>query len=172
VVDYVAVHKIEDVFLACLWEGYVEKDNRDRFTEAFIETVRALNEAGSKVWIVLQLPSHDAPVPKKLVHSVLFGGDSQSWLRTRDEHLRRKEVMLEIKRLSNGLDVTFLDPALLFYDPSTKRYRVEKDRKALYNDEVHITTTTARNLIAPWLRTAVGKNLALEMRRPQSESRL
>ena len=66
--------------------------------------------------------------------------------------------MLKIERLSKGLDVRFLDPAPLFYDPLTKRYRVEKDRKALYYDEVHITITTAVEVIAPWLRAAVGKN--------------
>jgi hypothetical protein len=162
VIDYVAAHKIRDIFLACLWEGYVDKYDRDRFTEAFIETVRELNNAGSKVWVVLQLPSHDAPVAKQLVRSMLFGVESGSWQRTFDEHLRRTEVMLEIERLSKGLDVTFLDPAPLFYDPSTKKYQVEKDGKALYYDEVHITITTALKVIAPWLRAAVGKNFALE----------
>ena len=162
VIDYVAAHKIRDIFLACLWEGYVDKYDRDRFTEAFIETVRELNNAGSKVWVVLQLPSHDAPVAKQLVRSMLFGVESGSWQRTFDEHLRRTEVMLEIERLSKGLDVTFLDPAPLFYDPLTKKYRVETDGKALYYDEVHITITTALKVIAPWLRAAVGKNFALE----------
>ena len=162
VVDYVAVHKIESIFLVCLWEGYFDKYDRDRFTGAFIETVRALNEAGSKVWVVLQLPSHDAPVAKRLARSTMFGGDSGSWQRTPEEHLRRTEAMLEIERLSKGLDVRFLDPAPLFYDPLTKRYRVEKDGKALYYDEVHITITTALKVIAPWLRAAVGKNFALE----------
>ena len=66
VVEYAAVHKIRNIFLACLWEGYVDKYDRDRFTAAFIETVRALNDAGSKVWVVLQMPSHDAPVAKEL----------------------------------------------------------------------------------------------------------
>jgi peptidoglycan/LPS O-acetylase OafA/YrhL len=158
VVDYVAVHKIKDIFLACLWEGYVENYDRGNFTRAFIETVRALNDAGAKVWVVLQLPSHDAPVAKSLVRSILFGSDNRSWQRTSDEHLRRTEVMLEIERLSKGLDVRFLDPAPLFYDPLTKKYRVEKDGKALYYDQVHITTTTALKVIGPWLRDAVGSN--------------
>jgi peptidoglycan/LPS O-acetylase OafA/YrhL len=162
VVDYVALHKIKDVFLACLWEGYVDKYDRDRFIGAFVETLRALNDAGSKVWVVLQLPSHDAPVAKRLVRSILFGAGNGSWQRTHVEHLRRTEVMLEIERLCKGFDVRFLDPAPLFYDPLTKRYRVEKDGKALYYDEVHITITTALNVIAPWLRSAVGKNFALE----------
>ena len=70
--------------------------------------------------------------------------------------------MHEIERLSKGLDVRFLDPAPLFYDPLTKRYQVEKDGKALYYDEVHITITTALKVIAPWLRAAVGENFALE----------
>jgi peptidoglycan/LPS O-acetylase OafA/YrhL len=158
VVDYVAAHRIKDIFLACLWEGYVDKYDRDRFTGAFIETVRALNDAGSKVWVVLQTPSHDAPVAKRLVRSTLFGADNGSWQRSPDEHLRRTQVMLEIERLSKGLNVRFLDPAPLFYDPLTGRYRVEKDGKALYYDEVHITITTALNVIAPWLRAAVEKN--------------
>jgi hypothetical protein len=162
VVDYIAAHKIKDVFLACLWEGYAGKYDRERFTGAFIETVRALNDAGSKVWVVLQLPSHDAPVAKELVRAMLFGADSGSWQRTLDDHLRRTEVMLEIERLSKGLDVRFLDPAPLFYDPLTKRYQVEKDGKALYYDEVHITVTTALKVIAPWLRAAVGETFALE----------
>jgi SGNH domain (fused to AT3 domains) len=72
VVDYIAAHKIKDVFLACLWEGYAGKYDRERFTGAFIETVRALNDAGSKVWVVLQLPSHDAPVAKRIVRSILL----------------------------------------------------------------------------------------------------
>ena len=158
VVDYVAAHRIKDIFLACLWEGYVDKYDRDRFTGAFIGTVRALNDAGSKVWVVLQTPSHDAPVAKRLVRSTLFGADNGSWQRSFDEHLRRTQVMLEIERLSKGLNVRFLDPAPLFYDPLTGRYRVEKDGKALYYDEVHITITTALNVIAPWLRAAVEKN--------------
>ncbi len=162
VVDYVAAHKIRNIFIVCLWETYVGKYDRDRFTGAFIETVRALNEAGGKVWVVQQLPSHDAPVAKRLIRSIMFGEDSGSWQRTPEEHLRRTEVMLEIERLSKGLDVSFLDPAPLFYDPLTKRYRVEKDGKALYYDEVHITISTALELIAPWLRAAVGKNFALE----------
>jgi peptidoglycan/LPS O-acetylase OafA/YrhL len=160
VVEYVAAHKIKDVFLACFWEGYVHKYDRDHFAGVFLETVRALNDAGSKVWVVLQLPSHDAPVAKSLVRSILLGAGSESWQRTHNEHLRRTELMLEIERLSKGLDVTFLDPAPLFYDPSTKRYRVEEDGKALYYDQIHITITTALNVIAPWLRVAVGKNFA------------
>ena len=162
VIDYVGVHEIKDVFLACLWEDYVNKYDRDGFTRAFMETVQALNDAGSKVWIVLQLPSHDAPVAKELVRSILFGADSGSWQRTFDEHLRRTEVMFEIERLSKGLDVRFLDPAPLFYDPLTKRYQVERDGKALYYDQVHITITTALKVIAPWLRAAVGKNFPLD----------
>ena len=158
VVEYVAAHRIRDTFLACLWEGYVDKYDRDRFTGAFIETVRALNDAGSKVWVVLQTPSHDAPVAKRLVRSTLFGADNGSWQRSFDEHLRRTQVMLEIERLSKGLNVRFLDPAPLFYDPLTGRYRVEKDGKALYYDEVHITIATALKVIAPWLRAAVEKN--------------
>jgi SGNH domain (fused to AT3 domains) len=106
----------------------------------------------------LQTPSHDAPVAKRLVRSTLFGADNGSWQRSPDEHLRRTQVMLEIERLSKGLNVRFLDPAPLFYDPLTGRYRVEKDGKALYYDEVHITITTALNVIAPWLRAAVEKN--------------
>jgi SGNH domain (fused to AT3 domains) len=117
--------------------------------------VRALNDAGSTVWVILQLPSHDAPVAKSLVRSILFGTDNGSWRRTRDEHLRRTEVMREIERLSKGLDVRFLDPAPLFYDPTTGRYLVEMDGKALYYDQVHITTTTALKVIVPWLRAAV-----------------
>ena len=70
VVDYVAVHTIKNTFLVCLWESYVGKYDRDSIMGAFIETVRALNEAGSKVWVVLQLPSHDAPVAKRLVRSI------------------------------------------------------------------------------------------------------
>ena len=162
VVDYATTHKIEDTFLACLWENYADEHDRDRFTRAFFETVRALNEAGSKVWVVLQLPSHDEPVAKRLVRSAMFGADGGAWQRTPEEHLRRSEVMREIERRSKGLDIRFLDPAPLFYDPLTKRYRVEKDGRALYYDEVHITITTALEVIAPWLRTAVGKNFALE----------
>jgi hypothetical protein len=160
VVEYAAVHKIRNIFLACLWEDYTDKYDRNRFAAAFIETVRALNDAGSKVWVVLQLPSHDAPVAKELVRSILFGADSGSWQRTLDEHLRRTKVMLEVEGQSKGLDIRFLDPAPLFYDPSTKRYRIEKDGKALYYDEVHITITTALKMIASWLRDSVGKNFA------------
>ena len=157
VIEYVAAHKIEQTFLVCLWEGYTHKYNRDRFATAFLETVRALNSAGSRVWVVLQLPSHDAPVAKRLVRSAMFGADNAWWQRTHDEHLRRAEMMREIERLSKGLDVRFLDPAPLFYDPLTKRYRVEKDGRALYYDQVHITITTALDIIAPWLRDAVKK---------------
>ena len=163
VVDYVAAHRIKNIFLACLWEGYAEKYGRDRFAGAFVETVRGLNDAGSTVWVILQLPSHDAPVAKSLVRSILFGPDNRLWQRTRAEHLRRTEIMLEIERLSKGLDVRFLDPAPLFYDPLTERYRVEMDGKALYYDQVHITITTALKVIAPWLRAAVGENFALDL---------
>ena len=108
-------------FLPAFWEGYTGKYDRERFMGAFIETVRALNDAGSKVWVVLQLPSHDAPVAEGFVRSIVFGADSGSWQRTLDEHLRRTEAMLEVERLSKGLDVRFLDPAPLFYDPLTKQ---------------------------------------------------
>ena len=92
----------------------------------------------------------------------MYGADGEAWQRSPEEHLRRSEVMLEIERRSKGLDIRFLDPAPLFYDSLTKRYRVEKDGRALYYDEVHITITTALEVIAPRLRTAVGKNFALE----------
>lgn len=145
---YVAAHDIKDTFLAGFWQDYYDQKG---FPAALAKTIRALRAAGTRVWIVRQIPSHPQPVPKDLARSVLFHTDD-AWKRTTPaRYLGQAAVMTRLAETPAGSEVRFLDPAPFFHDSATGTYRVDLDGRSLYYDQIHLTETTSRTLMARWL---------------------
>lgn len=165
VIRHVRENRIEHTFLAARWEMYLWGDiehwqlgdgrSNGRLEAAFLETVRALNAAGSKVWLINQVPSHPMPVPRALAFSELRGTDPMIFQTPAEEHQRRVAALERLQDAAAGLDLEVLDPAPLFHDAGTGRYRTVIDGRALYYDGNHLCKSTVETLIYPWLREAV-----------------
>ncbi len=160
VVKYVAARKIKDTFLAGFWQNYFDPaDAAGGFPAALLRTIRALEAAGSRVWILEQIPSHSVPPPKYLARAALFPAMASAPADRSDRYLAQVSPMHRLAKAARGANVHFLDPAALFLDPATGRYRLEQSGRALYYDPIHITATTSRTLILPWLRRQLAGEL-------------
>lgn len=165
VIRHVRKHQIEHTFLAARWEMYLWGDiehwelgdgrSNGRLEAAFLATVRALNEAGSKVWLINQVPSHPMPVPRALAFSTLRGTNPVVFQTPPATHQRRLAAVQRLKEASAHLDLEILDPAPLFLDAESGRYRTVINGRPLYYDGNHLCKTAVETLIYPWLRESV-----------------
>ena len=159
-VRYVVAHHIKETFLAGFWQAYFNLEHGEKFPEAMIRTIRALNSVGSRVWIIKQIPSHGNPPPKYLARFTLFNGEKSPPPDTSDLYLSQIEPMNQLERATRGLNVHFLDPAPLFFNPTNSSYCIEKNGKSLYYDPIHVTSKTSETIIAPWLHNELAGKLA------------
>ncbi len=152
VVNYVKRHAVKKVVLAARWSFYQEKNPR-LLEQAIPATILALREAGSKVWVLQDVPDVDVAAPKALAIEAIFGGYIHSWRRLPFEHQRENSIIYQLSGL--GVPATFLDPAPQLLFPGSDRYRAEIDGISIYYDDNHLTQSASRALLLPLLRTAI-----------------
>lgn len=164
-ITHVRQNQIKHTFLAARWEMYLgenvkrwelgDGESCGRLETAFLKTVRALNQAGSKVWLISQVPSHPERVPRALAFSEFRGIDKINFQTPKEEHKARLAAVMRLSKLAAGLDVEILDPAPLFLDEESGTYHISIDGSALYYDKDHLSLTAVETLISPWLRERV-----------------
>ena len=156
VLEQIKRRGINHVMLAARWSVYQEFDSR-LLEKSLPATIRALHEAGCKVWVLQDVPDVDRVFYKVLARSAIFGGDSTSFRRLVSEHQRKNAVLYELAK--QDLPATFLDPAPLLLDANSDRYRAEIDGVSIYVDTDHLTKKASVALLLPLLREAMAEKL-------------
>ena len=148
ILEHIAVHRIGNVLLVAKWNGYISGDPSE--TEAFLgkleQTVSAIRQVGAVPWIVAQVPAHDAPVPKLILHNLVHHTDISPYVSTLQRHLEISHPLRSRKSRLERLGAKFVDPSYLFAIPASDRYAIELNGNPLYFDEHHLTRAGAARL--------------------------
>ena len=144
VVEFIRTKRVSDVVLVAMWRGHVAESDTARIRRGLLDTIVALKDTGTRIWIMRQVPQHRWNVPDALTSSVFHGNDPEELALPLTEY--RKQFQNQ-SPVFEGLatkfpSVTVLDPTDLFVDV-TGRCRVAKDGKALYCDTDHLTVAGA-----------------------------
>ncbi len=152
VLDYVRRHRIPRAILAARWSMYEEADTT-LLEKSLTKTIRTLHAEGCRVWIVQSIPSIGMEAPKALAMRELGGRDFDFWKETVAGHRSKNQMMDRLA--GEDLPAVFLDPAPLFLEAGSDRYRVEIDGLSIYYDDDHLTNTASRLLLLPLLRNGL-----------------
>ncbi len=152
VLDYIERHRIPRVILAARWSMYEEADAA-LLEKSLTETIRVLHAGGRRVWIVRSIPGIGMEAPKALAMKELFGREYDFWKETVEGHRNKNRTMDRLA--GEELPAVFLDPAPLFLEAGSDRYRVEIDGLSIYYDDDHLTNTASRLLLLPLLRNGL-----------------
>ncbi len=153
-VALVAREHITDTFLIANWSLYEEAMRPGELETAINRTIDRLTEAGTKVWILQDVPSHDVDVTKLVIRDIFPGwpGRSTSAGSVRSHFVRNATLYKLANRPSPA---TFLDPAPLLLDSARQSYKISQDRFPLYYDDNHLTARGAAIAILPLLQKYV-----------------
>jgi peptidoglycan/LPS O-acetylase OafA/YrhL len=152
-------HRIPDVLLVARWSGYFEDEFETRsgietgtFGRQLVQTVKRIHAAGSRPWILMEVPNHGVPVPKALVVQEVFSTDISRFAATMGTMTQRNRPMLDLIPELESAGARIIDTSALLLDPATNRFRMAHQRKALYFDSHHLTRNGAlfvREALAP-----------------------
>ena len=151
VLAFVRKHGIADVVLSASWAGYMqETGNATPIGPALVETVRRLVAAGTRPWVLLDVPIQMFNVPRALSFSVMFHTDV-------DERCRKASTSADFSDPGiigqiEAAGVRVLDPKPSFLDPRGEHYVVQADGVALYQDNAHLSSKGAKRILLPYLR--------------------
>lgn len=147
VVERVRKAKIPNTLLAAYWSECPNKDP-EGFSNALVETARVLTEAGTQVWVVLDVPTQPFDVPKALALGRLPGG----WFPNPAERTTTLEKHREINAVMQALIPRLLETGARVLDPADLlmnadgRTLIEHDGHAVYVDYNHLTVKGAHLL--------------------------
>jgi len=143
VLEHVRSSKTRHVVLAAKWGGYMHHGAsaallRDRLSS----TIRHLNDAGVKVWVVKQVPVYPTSVENAALFAAWRDRDFDALGLPFAEHVRTASnldpIFQDLPFPSSAL--TVLDPADQLLDP-LGFYRAVLDGRSLYRDTDHLTVT-------------------------------
>jgi len=147
VLEIIRREKIPDTVLTALWSK-CPGDDPAAFGAALLDTVRRLREAGTRVWIMLDVAGHDFMVSKALafhtMHPAVFR-DPRRLGRTLQDYRDDNAVIESLRPALEKAGARVLDPAPLLFGPDG-RALIEADGKALYQDDNHLTHEGALHL--------------------------
>jgi peptidoglycan/LPS O-acetylase OafA/YrhL len=147
VLDIIRQRRIPDTILTAYWKESTGKDPA-AFSQALLETVRQLRSAGTRVWIVLDVPELPFDVPKALALHHMRPGlipDPRLQATTRAAHERENSVMLRLVPDLQKAGATVLDPSAHLFD-SAGRTLIEENGLSLFGDGDHLTIAGALRL--------------------------
>ncbi|MBY0277393.1 acyltransferase [Candidatus Binatia bacterium] len=150
--------RIADVVLIANWNGYRGADG-ERAAEleaALLVTVERLVAAGSRPWVLLQIPRQSIDVPEAMARAAAHGDDPTPFLARPasppSNGIADGDPQLAERIVAAGGRV--LDPRPRFLDASGARYVVTSGDVVLYADTHHLTASGARAVLLPLLRDA------------------
>jgi hypothetical protein len=148
---------IENVFLVGCWANYIKSgltssssvDSMKAFQEGMEKAVSMLASKGKRIWIVLQVPSMDRPVPRWL--ALHAANQSDVWIdNPRPEDSTKLRPFFEY--LSQQYGVHLLDP-IPYLCRADGKCRISHKGKAVYVDGGHLSASGSL-LLADMLRPA------------------
>ncbi len=154
VFGYIQAQKFSDVILIGHWQFYVAPDghNPESFASSLLATVRRISAAGSRPWVLLDVPTHPFSVPKVLSSPLYLHADIASLCA---RPTAQNEIEAEDPNIISKIEAAggrVLDPRPRFLDPTGKYYIIQSNGIALYRDDHHLTTQGAKLILLPFLR--------------------
>lgn len=155
-IQYIKNNSIKDTFLVAYWGGKVHNSiNNHTYHADLRATVAAITEAGSRVWIIHQVPDHDFSPPDLLARQALRP-TFQPPRRTISQHQSQKSRTLLTPLPPNCI---LLDPSSIFRSTeSSSDFDFIKQDIILYRDKTHITISAAKQFVYPWLLAAISSH--------------
>jgi peptidoglycan/LPS O-acetylase OafA/YrhL len=157
IAEYAAIEKIPNVILAARWHEHFRADlyapgiqSKEVFERALLTTVKRLTLAGSKIWIVLDVPNHPYPVPRALARNAIFS-ERPRYSPRADQQSKLYGDMMALKPSLLAEGATILDPTPLFTDASGN-LTLQSGAQALYSDSQHLSRAGAmfiRSVFSP-----------------------
>lgn len=152
VVEVVKKERIHDVILAALWSRYLPRQDlklgdtpEGSYREALLKTVRALQQAGARVWIVNEVPTYPINVPLALARTRMFGTPQHEVELPRSIYNERIKGTSSAFEAAAALGARILEPA--DHLPGTAlRFAGVGNGRPLYRDSNHLSTFGALHL--------------------------
>ena len=143
VFQFIRSHGIDRVLLVGHWTTAL---GTPEVQEKFLQTVTALTNSGTEVWLLRQVPEQPFDVPSSLARAFLFGQDPRPRIATIQGY-RADQVLPDrlFARFEGNPRVHLLDPAALLFG-ADGRCRIEKDGHLLYSDSNHLSRYGALDL--------------------------
>lgn len=157
VFSYIESQKFSDVILTARWDLYTGNDpaSSRSFDAHLLATVRRLVAAGSRPWILLDVPTQSFDVPRVLSRS--FGSDLNidslcaKPLAGGALDMSDPKMIAEIEAAGGRI----LDPKPRFLDSKTQHYMVQNQGVVIYRDHDHLTTKGALLMLLPFFRDSL-----------------
>ncbi len=150
VINFINNNRIKDTFLVARWEKYQLWCGKERLKRAMRDTIDTLSKTGTRVWVVGDVPSHDAPIPRALARNILFSLNDDSWRRKTSDHMARNLAFYELS--TEPSIANFIDPSVYLREDNSDSYRVTENGALLYMDGDHLTRQGAMAAIASSLQ--------------------
>jgi peptidoglycan/LPS O-acetylase OafA/YrhL len=146
VLDFVRQRRIGNVLIVAKWHTYIrDAADAEVIGSHLRATVRALEDCGARVWIMQEVPHQQHDVPRALAKARLVGQDVRRVGVSLATHRTRVSSAEQAIRQAIGPGVILLDPAEQLVDGDGV-CRTERDGRALYRDEHHLSVTGAQEL--------------------------
>ncbi|MBC2607319.1 acyltransferase family protein [Pelagicoccus albus] len=139
VFDYIKEARPRNVLLVGYWaQGHIEyPDQKEEFATQLLATVSALNELGTKVWIMRTVPIYEGDLPKRMVRASMNGSEIEDLGQSLEEYREKSSAQDEVFDQLVELGVTILDPEPHVTEEGRGVLLV--DDKPVYFDNHHFT---------------------------------
>ena len=163
-IEYIRGHTVRAVVLAAAWEAYASEGGTSpaplvtdaslhTFGQRLASTVNAVHGAGAEVWVLKDVPSIGFDVPRALSRVCIANGDRTSLQPSADVSLSNHAAVNRAIDVVQSARVHVLDPLPLFTD-GNRRVLIERESRALFMDNAHLTTQGAQ-LLRPLFETVL-----------------
>lgn len=159
VFTHLKAHRIPNVILIAYWNRYGDKDidqaGNHPFSDSLIATVQQIVQAGSRPWILLDVPNHSFDVPRGLALFSIHKQDIAALCAKPDpvQGLPDNDPRLVSKLREAG--AVIIDPRPAFLSEDRSHYVVAIHGTALYKDRDHLSKRGAETVLLPLLRESI-----------------
>ncbi|MDB5325960.1 MAG: oatA 2 [Phycisphaerales bacterium] len=154
VLDYIARHHIQTVYLTAFWTRDIE-NSPAKLIDAIGHTIDALRKLGVQIYILQQVPTYAFDIPVALSTESRRGQAIAGWRKTFDQHHAAQAVMYDLAARFTAPDCTFIDPATAFRQTDSKDLAVMDRGRSLYHDDNHLSRWGARRVLGPLLNKLI-----------------
>ena len=156
VVDYVAKIKFSDVLIAAYWSNYQSIAGKKKFEELMNHTIKALNDNGAHVWIILDPPTYHQNITLMLLRNLIYYPTSgDNWKVTKEQHYDMNEVLFRMKERNTNSNLKFIDPSPQLLSEDKNIYRLYSGGFLIYSDGNHLLPKGVDMLFQPMLMKAL-----------------
>lgn len=158
VVDYVKRNHIPYTFLVAYWSLYENGVGTARLSASLKRSIQALDETGTKVCVILDVPTHQTDAMKVLMRNYIF--HTKGWDASvcgEEEHRAKNAALYELAATCHS--ALFFDPAPLLLDPESRRYKMTMNGIPLYFDKHHLNEYGAMMVMSPLLEAQFASRL-------------